>query len=343
MKNSYILFGLVTLLAFFSCKKENEVWIQEDNLMKDSAFAVQQLKIINQTATEIRFELDLVKLNGAQSEESYANYDLSFDNGYYSNTVLSKSVEAASPINTYSTVALFQTNYTSYYEDEKLTFGLRRLFETVEQNNNKRLAFVTRKKDENTITVYQEGVDPFENSAEFNNTTLSELLTSEYNDFNNGSGEDFRDQMLAAISLLEGCVSCTGQKSIIIFDRYDENYYADYLVTDTVAERAIASGIEINVVTEVISNAYSELAVETGGFIITQREGNFIYAEPSPTVESLGILVQSLDAFLTKSLTKHHFTFALSESGGAPLLSGNSHSVKGIYSDQRFEILFKVP
>ncbi|NOQ72232.1 MAG: hypothetical protein GQ574_09540 [Crocinitomix sp.] len=343
MKNSGVIFSLVAIVVLFSCKKENEAWIQGDNLMADSAFAVQELKIVNQTSTEFTFELDLVKLNGANSEEIYADLNLSFNNGYYANTILSETVETASPISDYSTVALFQSNNTAYYEDEKMTFGLRRLFETIGQNPNKRIALVTRKKNENTITVHQEGTDPFDNSAAFNNTTFSELLLTQVSGPNNGSGEHFRDQMLAAIDLLNDCVNCTGQKSITIFDDTDGNYYPDFMSSDSVIEVAIVSGIQINVVTQFISSVYSDMAVQTGGFIITQREGSYIDGEPNSKVESLGILTQSLDAFLTKSLTKHHFTFTLSEAAGAVLLSGEFHSVNGIYDNNRFEIFFKVP
>jgi hypothetical protein len=343
MKMSKILILILSFLAVLSCKKESEVWLPEDHLLADSAIAVQELKIINQTTTAITFDLSMVRFNGKNSEETYSDLNLSFDNGYYANTILTETIVPATPSNQYSTVLLFQSTNTNFYEDNGMSNGLRRLFEIVDNDPNKNLAMTSRRKDENIITIHQSGSDPFANSATFNNNAFHELLQPLSYGGIDGTGEDFRDQILAAIALFDDCVSCSGQKSILIFDDEDRNYYADNLPTDDILAMATAANIQINVVCNYLTPSYADLALHTGGFMLTQREGSYVDYEPVYSTNSLAILVQSLDAFLTQSLTKHQYRFILTEALGADLESGFFHSVNFIYGRQRFEIVFRVP
>lgn len=347
--NKLILVALVMLLAF-SCKKEFEPWDKEVDLSTDTSLYLNKVEYVSHTEAEAFFDFQFVQFNQLECETGYEGiYIDEWDNSNYDLEAYSQTVETLTPIGDYSSIFLFEGIGYELYRQGEAAFYLRRYFEFIEANSaNKRIGMATYNSDDNsTINFHKENGTLFGNSAEYNDSILVDLIhRSELNSgSSDNSGNGLIQVLFAAIDELAANPMATGDKSITMFDDYENNFGYGYssIITDSIANKALANNVKINVV---LLNGYglSRLAIQTGGFIVDQREANKVnFFDPEYTLSNIGNNLANLDRILSQNLTVHNVRVKAIAFGGVTFNSGYYVQFDLVYGNDIFLIQLTIP
>ena len=307
-----VFVAILLITSAFSCKKEVEPWDKEGNLTTDTSLYLNSVKYVSHDGAEAIFDFEIVQFNKLDCEQVYSGIAIDeFDNSNLDLSVVSQYPETLIPFSDYSSIFLFEeSGYELYYEGEA-SFLLRRYFEFIENNpTDKRIGMATfLSGDDSSINFYKEDGTLFGNSADYNDSVLVDLIhrSELYPNSIDYSGNGFMNVMCAAIEEIANNPEATGDKSITIFDDFENNLGPGYsiVVFDSVVNMAIANNVKINAVS-LSGYRYAHMAIATGGWVIDQREANkVIFFNPEYALSSIGNNLANLDRILSQNLTVH--------------------------------------
>ena len=345
IKNSYILLAVV-LLIFTSCKKEEIIYDREDSLDLDTGFVKYNVIYQNHSATQLNVQVDMLVLNGLNSETGYGLYQFDLPNQENYDINVSNSLTAATaPVGSYSTVVMVNLNNSDYYKQSHTGAYLRRFFELADSLPNRNVAFSTFNAAENSDPRFhrENAASIFGNSWEYNVETYYNLTTKAGFSSGNANGLFLKHHLLAAIDtmVLEGA---TGDRSITLISTSDDYYFSNNLDKQEIIAAANANNVRINLIGMNFNYEMHQIAGQTGGFLIEMEQPYAGSATPSePSFEPIQVGVQNLDKILKRNVNIHRCNVVATQQGADVFTSGQVVDFNLSYNGKNIPIKIELP
>ncbi len=346
-KNAYIILGLVFFA--FSCRKEDVVVDREDNLLSDTSIVVYNANYQSHTPTTLIFTVDMLHLNGVQSQTSFDNFEF-VDTSYVQNQTLTFGVPSLynyPAISEYSTIILFDYNETDSYKRNYTGYFLRRFFEIADSLPNRHVALSSMSSEQNTLTRLhsQNPGDIFGNTWEYNVETFYKLTAHEDISASETAGLFIKGRINDLIDSLVAAPGASGDLSITFISGNGGYNFSNQSDIDEIIDKALLNNVKINIITPSSSGAeLAYIANATGGFI-SRYVHDFKY-DPLPEEEefpNVQITLQNLDDLLMGNVFTYRVSAAATFISASTWQSGDYANLTIKYNNYAFHIGVRIP
>lgn len=346
--------SLILALFVVSCKKEPNLWDREVELEIDTASFLFKSQYISHIDTQIIFQVEMVTLNGLQSDNTYANslfYDSVRTEFNYFYSISNVSVQQKIP-SAYTTILLFDQNGTYWHNESQMGVYLRRYFEIVDNSNVSQIAVAKFFPQNNeSISFYKEKPNSyFDNSWEYNTNKYYEISNDKY-DFNYETTNIIYmiDRLNETLDSLISFSDKSGDLSITFFSQGGyESYQSETLAINTLIAKAQANNIKINLVgfENSTESEFRKIAQETGGFICSREVNYNTYQyinNEHKKITTIGVFIENLDLILQQKLKTQKCIIQVDRTDGGIYQSGERLAFQINYDHKLYTIQFTLP
>ena len=337
-----------------SCNKDPYTWDREIDLETDTTTFLYQSKYISNIDTQVVFQLDMVTLNGLESEKYYTNstfYDSVQPYLNFSYTINNVSVQQKSS-SAYTTVLLFDQNGTYWHNENFMGIYLRRYFEQVETSNTSQVALAKFSPQNNEpVSFYKENANSYlQNSWEFNTNKFYELSNNSDNlNYVTSNILYIIDRLNEAIDTLISSSDKNGDLSITFFSQGGyEVFQSETVEINALINKAKTNNIKINLIgfANSTESDFRRIAQETGGFICS-LEINYSTYQPNfndnKKITSIAVCLENLDLILHGDLVTHQCIIQVDRTDGGMYQPGNKLTFSVNYNHNLFNVQFTLP
>lgn len=346
-KWAYILIGVVFFT--FSCRKEDVVIDREDALLTDTTIMVFNASYQSHTPTTLNFTIDMLHLNGLQSQTSFDDF-LFFDTSYVQNLTLTFGASASynyPSISEYSTILLIDYNETESFKSNYVGYFLRRFFEIADSLPNRNVGLSSMSSESNTATRLHSEFpgEIFGNSCEYNVETFYQITSHQDESPGDTPGLFLKGRLTGLIDSIVASPEATGDLSITLIAGNGGYYFSNQSDLDEIIDKALLNNVKINIITPSAGIAeLAYLANATGGFISSYvHDSNFNPLPETETFPNVQITLQNLDDLLMGKVFTHKVTGSAVQVLSDTWQSGDYASLTIKYNNYAFHVGIRIP
>ena len=352
-----ISMAVFVVFLTFSCQKETSAWDREEDLKIDSTTFLFSANYVANIDTQVTVQIEIVTLNGLNSETNYYNkpyYDSVRGDGNHTLDVSNVS-EIDYLKTSYSSILLIDQNNSWWYSNDKVGYYMRRYFELLSSSTSSKVGLASFNDNPSQSTQFysETPINYFGNSWEFNTETFYKI--SEYDAAQSQVNTEIYlmdvinriDETIDHFILLD---EKQGDLSITFFASGSYiDVQSNQLEIDNLILKAISNQIRINLIgfKYDFNTSIRRLALETGGFIgsnqVSYHSASPIYDE-SKKVSNTAVILENLDLILSREVTSHRCNLIIDKKAGeSNFISGTTESIPINHNGKLYTIQFSIP
>lgn len=351
----FIIISFILALFTFSCNKEPNTWDKENDLDFDTTTFLFSAKYISNIDTQVTLQLDIVTLNGLNSETNYSSQQYFDSVRSYANHIFDISSVTKNKFlaTSYTSVFLFDQNNAWWYAQEKAGFYLRRYFESVSNSSTAQVGLSSFSSEgEQSTQFYAETPNVyFDNSWEYNTNTFYDIV--EFDENQGYSPVNLVDVINSIDETIDHMLGANGKQGDLSITFFSEGNFGDdqnnKVLIDNLILKANTNQVRINLVgfNYDYESGIRRLALETGGFIGSNKIGyesvSPIYDE-SKKVSNTGVILENLNLILSRNVTSHRCNLVVDiKAGQGSFISGTAERIQVDYNGNLYTVQFTIP